>query len=642
MDKHYITNDNLIYILRLLKEKNEELFETKENHETDIEELREEMIILEEDDLTMDGLIDGEFPELSTEDKTILGAINELFEKLQQCGEGDEDYSEVLELIEQEIEKLREDIIILDEDDLTMDGLIDGTFPELTTKDKTILGAINELNAKSTSGEVLGLIEEEVNKIKEDMENLEQELRDEMIILEEDDLTMDGLIDNEFPELITEDKTLLGAINELKNDLNDRPMGDQALSEEINKIKEDIIDLENDFEDKMDALREEMNGIGGGSGEDCLTIDKLKVSAFSDLNTNNKTLVGAINELKIELEDTKAFDSIEEELNQIKDSIGSLEEGFDDKLLILDESIDDKLAILEGNVDDKLGVLEEAFDGKLETLENGLNEKIDAIDVLTMEEIAANEFDELTTEDKTILGAINELNEKVQDEQKLEVIEEEIGQLKDDLGALQEDLENSMTTLEENFDGKLDTLEGDLEGKLTVLEEELREELIILDEDDLTMEGLVDSTFPELTTDDKTILGAINELNEKTQNVQDQVTIVVEEEVNKIKDDMAALEEDLKNEADALEKSLKGEMDSLEKELKEEMIVLEDDNLTMEGLVDNEYPELTTDDKTILGSINELNQRLQVEEAKVDEIEQAVIDQLLMEVLGIKINEDGE
>lgn len=642
MDKHYITNDNLIYILRLLKEKNEELFETKENHETDIEELREEMIILEEDDLTMDGLIDGEFPELSTEDKTILGAINELFEKLQQCGEGDEDYSEVLELIEQEIEKLREDIIILDEDDLTMDGLIDGTFPELTTKDKTILGAINELNAKSTSGEVLELIEEEVNKIKEDMGNLEQELRDEMIILEEDDLTMDGLIDNEFPELITEDKTLLGAINELKNDLNDRPMGDQALSEEINKIKEDIIDLENDFEDKMDALREEMNGIGGGSGEDCLTIDKLKVSAFSDLNTNNKTLVGAINELKIELEDTKAFDSIEEELNQIKDSIGSLEEGFDDKLLILDESIDDKLAILEGNVDDKLGVLEEAFDGKLETLENGLNEKIDAIDVLTMEEIAANEFDELTTEDKTILGAINELNEKVQDEQKLEVIEEEIGQLKDDLGALQEDLENSMTTLEENFDGKLDTLEGDLEGKLTVLEEELREELIILDEDDLTMEGLVDSTFPELTTNDKTILGAINELNEKTQNVQDQVTIVVEEEVNKIKDDMAALEEDLKDEADALEKSLKGEMDSLEKELKEEMIVLEDDNLTMEGLVDNEYPELTTDDKTILGSINELNQRLQVEEAKVDEIEQAVIDQLLMEVLGIKINEDGE
>ena len=199
-----------------------------------------------------------------------------------------------------------------------------------------------------------------------------------------------------------------------------------------------------------------------------------------------------------------------------------------------------------------------------------------------------------------------------------------------------------MTTLEENFDGKLDTLEGDLEGKLTVLEEELREELIVLDEDDLTMEGLVDSTFPELTTDDKTILGAINELNEKAQNVQDQVTIVVEEEVNKIKDDMAALEEGLKDEADALEKSLKGEMDSLEKELKEEMIVLEDDNLTMEGLVDNEYPELTTDDKTILGSINELNQRLQVEEAKVDEIEQAVIDQLLMEVLGIKINEDGE
>lgn len=197
-NKYYITDDNLTYILRLLKSKNEELFVTKDAHNTDMEELREEIVILEEDDLTMDGLVDGEFPELSTNDKTILGAINELYKKLQKYENNDNSESEggisseVLELIEQKvgkleenivvleqkIDELKEDMIILEEDDLTMDGLVDCEFPELTTNSKTILGAINELNDKSQNGQVLEVIEEEINKLKE-----------EMVILEEDDPT---------------------------------------------------------------------------------------------------------------------------------------------------------------------------------------------------------------------------------------------------------------------------------------------------------------------------------------------------------------------------------------------------------------------------------------------------------------------
>lgn len=412
-NKYYITDDNLTYILRLLKSKNEELFVTKDAHNTDMEELREEIVILDEDDLTMDGLVDGEFPELSTNDKTILGAINELYKKLQEYENNDNSESEggisseVLELIEQKvgkleenivvleqkIDELKEDMIILEEDDLTMEGLVDDVFPELTTNDKTILGAINELNAKSFDGKVLEIIEEEVNKVKEDISTLGEDLREEIntlgedlreeiVVLEEDDLTMDGLIDNSFPELTTNDKTILGAINELKNELSDKAQNDQAveiIEEEISKLREEMSTLEEDLREEIVVLE-----------EDDLTMDGLIENTFPELTTENKTILGAINELKNELNDKSQNDQI---LEAMEEKIDKLKE----EIVVLEE------------------------------------------DDLTMEGLVDGEFPELTTNSKTILGAINELNDKSQNGQVLEVIEEEIHKIKEEMVILEED-----------------------------------------------------------------------------------------------------------------------------------------------------------------------------------------------------------
>jgi DNA repair exonuclease SbcCD ATPase subunit len=436
MNKYYITDDNLTYILRLLKSKNEELYVTKDAHNTDIENLREEIVIIEEDDLTMDGLIDGEFPELSTNDKTILGAINELYKKLQEYenkedDEGDEGgiSTEVLELIEQKvgkleeniivleqkIDELKEDMIILEGDDLTMEGLVDSVFPELTTNDKTILGAINELNAKSFDGKVLEIIEEEVNKVKEDISTLEEDLREEIntlgedlreeiVILEEDDLTMDGLIENTFPELTTNDKTILGAINELKNELNDKAQNDQAveiIEEEISKLREEMNILEED-------LREEIVVLEG----DDLTMDGLVDNSFPELTTENKTILGAINELKNELNDKAQNDQtvevIEEEISKLREEISTLEEDLREGISTLEEDLREEIVVLEG-------------------------------DDLTMDGLVDGEFPELTTNNKTILGAINELNDKSQNDQVLEVIEEEIHKIKEEMVILEED-----------------------------------------------------------------------------------------------------------------------------------------------------------------------------------------------------------
>ena len=52
---------------------------------------------------------------------------------------------------------------------------------------------------------------------KEEIKAQIEEIREDLIELEEDNLTMEGLIDNTYPGLVTENKTLIGAINELAN-----------------------------------------------------------------------------------------------------------------------------------------------------------------------------------------------------------------------------------------------------------------------------------------------------------------------------------------------------------------------------------------------------------------------------------------
>ena len=66
-------------------------------------------------------------------------------------------------------------------------------------------------------------------------------------------------------------------------------------------------------------------------------------------------------------------------------------------------------------------------------------------------------------------------------------------------------------------------------------------------------------------------------------------------------------------------------------ELRKEMVILEEDDLTMDGLIDNTFPSLTTENKTLLGAINELNNK------STEEIDKAVIDEILLDVFNITI-----
>ena len=78
--------------------------------------------------------------------------------------------------------------------------------------------------------------------------------------------------------------------------------------------------------------------------------------------------------------------------------------------------------------------------------------------------------------------------------------------------------------------------------------------------------------------------------------------------------------------------------------LRDEMIVLEEDDLSIDGLIDQTFPALTTTDKTLTGAINEINNKMQNNqpgEGQVEEIEKSVVDKILMDVFGVVIDEEA-
>lgn len=78
--------------------------------------------------------------------------------------------------------------------------------------------------------------------------------------------------------------------------------------------------------------------------------------------------------------------------------------------------------------------------------------------------------------------------------------------------------------------------------------------------------------------------------------------------------------------------------------LRDEMIVLDEDDLSIDGLIDQTFPELTTTDKTLTGAINEINniiQNNQPGEGQVEEIEKSVVDEILMDVFGVVVDEEA-
>ena len=70
------------------------------------------------------------------------------------------------------------------------------------------------------------------------------------------------------------------------------------------------------------------------------------------------------------------------------------------------------------------------------------------------------------------------------------------------------------------------------------------------------------------------------------------------------------------------------------------MIILEDDGLELEGMVGNTFPDLTTENKTLLGAINEVNAQAD-ENSELLDITSETLNQTLDNILNSN-SKDGE
>ena len=143
----------------------------------------------------------------------------------------------------------------------------------------------------------------------------------------------------------------------------------------------------------------------------------------------------------------------------------------------------------------------------------------------------------LVGDNKTIVGAINQLREDVNS----------------GIGGGNVDL----TNYQKKTDETLQTTSKEIVGAINEVNTQVEENQIDLVEDDISMEGISDTVYDILETNNKTIIGAINEVNKKA---------------------------------------------------KENKINLVEDDTYMKGISDTVYDTLETNNKTIIGAINEVFQ----------------------------------
>jgi hypothetical protein len=114
-------------------------------------------------------------------------------------------------------------------------------------------------------------------------------LREEMVILEEDDLTIDGLVDESFPSLTTEDKTLIGAINEINSE-------NESLQNQINEQNES---LQNQINEQNESLQNQINEL------------------FQNVSSGKELIASAIADKGVDASEEETFQSLSEKINQI-------------------------------------------------------------------------------------------------------------------------------------------------------------------------------------------------------------------------------------------------------------------------------------------------------------------------------------
>ena len=456
----------------------------------------------------------------------------------------------------------------------------------ISNKDAVIL--INENNSKNDFDNKIKNIDSICNSQKNEIINLRKELTDTK---------------NEFENKIKNiDLTEPGKEGNNESDLNII-----INNEDINKLKNEIASIRNDFDDKikkmdLNEIKNEINKVKTYFEE------KIKNINFNEINNTNQNNVGNkedknYNEIKNEIKNYKEyfenkFNNIDFE--QFKNDINNVKNNFDCKINNINvDGIKQEINNLKNNIEDKFKNLNlDEMNSKIDILKNELELRLKNINIDELK-------NELNTTKSTLEAKISDIN--------LNEINSEISNLKNDFEAKIDNLNSEETKkeiiqLKSNFEEKIKTINlKDNENKIEI--NNIKNDLNITKSD-------LEKKITNIISTENNQMKEVNDIKIFILQLKEVQTNLINEnnelknEMLKIKEEQIAKENELKNEISLLKEEnekIKMENQKTKKEIQaqnEKKLVIEKSNKEKEKILSEENSNKIKEEISALKDIN--------------------------------------
>lgn len=392
----------------------------------------------------------------------------------------------------------------------------------LTTTNKTIPTAINEINANTNSNST------EINSIKQQLDDIEPF---DKSVLSDYQTKVDATLNIADGNIV---KAIQLNNSEIQSNKAQITLNTNSITSNTNTITETNNKL-NTAETKLNDLKNKVDTL---TPFDETKLDSYQKKTDDTLNTDVKTVAGAINELKTDIdENTQAIVSLNSITSATSTELKALKTTVDDIKITADMNADD---LNSATADlQKLKTDFTALNGSVSTNTNQittLKEKVDSIepfDKTVLNNYQLKSDNTLDTQNKEIVKAINEINTKATtNSTTLTEHSNSISENTSKIGQNTTNINENLTKINKNISDisdlktKTDTLETNITSNTSKITDLTTKVNSIEPFNPTVLDSYQTKEDTTLTTINKEVVKAINEVNNVANQNNQQITNV--------------------------------------------------------------------------------------------------------------------
>ena len=388
-------------------------------------------------------------------------------------------------------------------------------------------------------------------------------------------------------------KKLIAVINESSEDIGENNANIAALGEELEALINDkIAEVVGDAPENLDSLGELASAINNNDNV---------VEDIKDIIRNNvSTLNESINNVKSELE-TK----IDDEISTI---MGGIAPDTLDSIFEIADALENNPDILE------LYETKVNHDNDISNLTNTINtNKTDIENKAATIEGNIGDVSTLPTSDKTVVGSITEIKQNI--DTNISDIEGKITEVTESIDTLTNNVAEQDEATLTSAKAYADSVKEALDASISTTNSNLTDAIERIDAAETSINTVNTNigTLDNLTTDDKTVVGSINEVNadliEITDGIKENIGILTDVDDSVESDTIVGSINSLKTYVDEQNNNLSdtiGDINSLSTENKDNVVL--------------SINEVVTDVSTNAESITTINEKIGELESTVNDI----------------------